>query len=323
MEWEDLLAREREAAIIHTAALDAERKQPTVREAVDEFMCKIMSEKKSAPASLYRLNRFVAPLGGMKIRDVTRQDVIKALDAIAVGQREGRPAKQSCGEVWTLAKRVCRFAKSREWVNTSALLVKLFVSPSLLTRRSDTQPPPATLTSSPLRLPPNYGAALGVKKLLINVPVSKLQKAQFFRIHPSDDMTFAALLLEQKESRESYMVMPEVASQSASWSVPVQLYAAIDRQNNVFLIPVPLPGEDGTRNPWHESRARAVELAKPKWVRINANKFTGGYDVYEAPCNEIPRYDERSAIVLCQRLAGRTDAPRPACRRRRAEGRHA
>jgi hypothetical protein len=81
-------------------------------------MCKIMSEKKSAPASLYRVNRFVAPLGGMKIRDVTRQDVIKALDAIAVGQREGRPAKQFSGEVWTLAKRVWRFAKSREWVNT-------------------------------------------------------------------------------------------------------------------------------------------------------------------------------------------------------------
>ena len=34
-----------------------------------------------------------------------------------------------------------------------------------------------------LRLPANYGATLGVKKLLTNVPVSKPKKPQFFRTH--------------------------------------------------------------------------------------------------------------------------------------------
>jgi hypothetical protein len=65
------------------------------------------------------------------------------------------------------------------------------------------------------------------------------------------------------------------------------LHAAIDRQNNPFLIPVPLPGEDGNRNPWHESLAQAVELAKSKWIRIAANMNVGGYDVYEA-AGELP-----------------------------------
>ena len=32
-----------------------------------------------------------------------------------------------------------------------------------------------------LRLPANYGATLGVKKLLTNVPVGRPKKAQFFR----------------------------------------------------------------------------------------------------------------------------------------------
>ncbi len=137
-------------------------------------------------------------------------------------------------------------------------------------------------TLNALRLPANYGATFGVKKLLTQVPVGKPKKPQFFRVHEAADMTFATMLLEQKEARESYVVMPEVAQELSELVRPVQLHTAIDRQNNIFLIPVPLPGEDGTRNPWHESLAQAVEHAKQKWLRITANMHLGGYDVYEA-----------------------------------------
>ena len=133
-----------------------------------------------------------------------------------------------------------------------------------------------------LRLEANYGATLGVKKLLTTVPIGKPKKSQFFRTHLDEEMTFAAMLLEQKESRESYLVMPEVADQISELVRPVRLHAAIDRQNNVSLIPVPLPNEAGTRNQWHESLAQAVEHAKLRWLRINANMHLGGYDVYEA-----------------------------------------
>jgi hypothetical protein len=145
-----------------------------------------------------------------------------------------------------------------------------------------------------LRLPVNYGATLGVKKLLTTVSVSKPKKAQFFRTHVSVEMTFAAMFLEQKETRECYLVLPNVAQEISELVRPVMLHAAIDRQNNVSLIPVPLPGEAGIRNPWHESLAQAVELAKLKWLRITANMHTGSYDVYEAegalPEPEWPAY---------------------------------
>jgi hypothetical protein len=144
-------------------------------------------------------------------------------------------------------------------------------------------PAPSTSTDlKSLRLPANYGATLGVKKLLTIVLVGRPKKPQFFRTHASEDMTFPAMILENKESRESYVVVPEVAQEISELVRPVMLHAAIDRQNNVFLIPVPLPGEDGTRNPWHESLAQAVEHAKAKWIRIAANMHVGGYDVYEA-----------------------------------------
>ena len=113
------------------------------------------------------------------------------------------------------------------------------------------------------------------------------------------------LLLEQKETRESYLVMPDVAQQISELVRPVILHAAIDRHNNVFLIPVPLPGESGTRNPWHESLAQAVERAKLTWIRITANMHMGGYDVFEAegslPDPEWPAHDIDALVQVAFR----------------------
>lgn len=120
-EWEALLSRERAAVAEELAAQEAERNQPTVKDAIDSFMQKIMAGKKSAPAIRYRLDRLSALIGDKKIRDVTRQDVIAALDTIAEGQREGQTAKQLAGEVLTQAKRVWRFARAREWVSVSCV----------------------------------------------------------------------------------------------------------------------------------------------------------------------------------------------------------
>lgn len=84
VEWEAQLANERAEKIGRDAAIVAEANQPTVRDAANQFMAKIMDGKKSAPAIRYRLDRLTAIVGDTKIRDVTRQDVIAALDLIAV-----------------------------------------------------------------------------------------------------------------------------------------------------------------------------------------------------------------------------------------------
>ena len=142
-----------------------------------------------------------------------------------------------------------------------------------------------TQASSPfssLRLTQNFGETLGVKKVLTTVPVGKPSKDRFFRTHPSPSWVFPTWILENKVAGETYLVSTEVASVLGSLARPVELYAAIDRQNNPFLIPIPLPGPNGVRNPWHESLAQAVERAKVVWLRISANKDLGGYDIYEA-----------------------------------------
>ena len=112
-EWETLLSSEREAVAATLAVAEAVRNQPTVKEAIESFMQKIMAGKKSASAARYRLERLAAIIGDKKIGDVTRDEVITALDTIAEGQREGQTAKQLAGDILTHAKRLWRFASER------------------------------------------------------------------------------------------------------------------------------------------------------------------------------------------------------------------
>ena len=146
---------------------------------------------------------------------------------------------------------------------------------------SNTSPVGSSPFSS-LRLTQNFGETLGVKKVLTTVPVGRPSKDRFFRTHASPNWVFPTWILENKVVGETYLISTEVASTLGSLVRPVELYAAIDRQNNPFLIPIPLPGPNGVRNPWHESLAQAVERAKAVWLRISANKDLGGYDIYEA-----------------------------------------
>ena len=52
-----------------------------------------------------------------------------------------------------------------------------------------------------LRLSSNFGATLGVKKILNLIPVGKPTPTQFFRSHTNDAMQFNAMLLAPKGSQ--------------------------------------------------------------------------------------------------------------------------
>jgi hypothetical protein len=146
---------------------------------------------------------------------------------------------------------------------------------------SNTSPVGASPFTS-LRLTQNFGETLGVKKVLTTVPVGRPSKDRFFRTHSSPSWVFPTWILENKATGETYIASAEVASALGGLVRAVELYAVIDRQNNPSLIPIPLPGPNGVRNPWHESLAQAVEKAKSVWIRISANKDLGGYDVFKA-----------------------------------------
>jgi hypothetical protein len=166
-----------------------------------------------------------------------------------------------------------------------------------------------------LRLSQNFGHTLGVKKVLTMVLVVKPTKDRFFRTHESPNWVYPAWVLENKATGETYIVSGEVASVLGGLVRAVELYTAIDRQNNVFLIPVPLPGPNGVRNPWHESLLQAVLRAKLVWLRITANKDFGGYDTFEATAKlQEPIWpditmDELLAIAFRGRIITSPDHP--------------
>jgi hypothetical protein len=166
-----------------------------------------------------------------------------------------------------------------------------------------------------LRIPSNFGASLGVKKILNLVPVGKPTATQFFRTHPEETMQFNAMLLSSKGTQETYLMSQQVAGQLSELIKPVTLVLVIDRQGNLRLVPVPFPGPDGQRNPWHQSLLDALILAKTSWLRINANLGSGGYDVFLAlgqlPDPEWPNHtmDEIIKIAFRGRIINDLEHP--------------
>lgn len=148
---------------------------------------------------------------------------------------------------------------------------------------TDTSAPGASLDLTSLRLPQNFGASAGVKKVITTVPVRKPGNQTFVRVHPGADWSMAALILQLKEDGECYFVMPTLAGDLAQEVRAKQLYTYVGRDGNVALWPVNLPGDDGRLDQWSQSAHSAAEMAKTSWVRLVANRHVGAYDVYEAP----------------------------------------
>ena len=59
------------------------------------------------------------------------------------------------------------------------------------------------------------------------------------------------------------------------------LFTAINRQGNVFLWSVRLPGPDGKIDSWSKSAMEAANMAMNGWVRMASNIPLGAYDVWE------------------------------------------
>jgi len=124
---------------------------------------------------------------------------------------------------------------------------------------------------------------IGVTKEMVTCPVRKPSKQEFVRVHPGAEYQLRAHILELKEERETYLVMPAVAAALPGETRTVNLRLTVSRQGAVFLWPVPEPSLDGRENGWGTSARAAAISAETKWVRIIANMPQGAYDVHSAP----------------------------------------
>ena len=136
-----------------------------------------------------------------------------------------------------------------------------------------------------LRMDFSGGNQLGIKKPLVHVPVRKPSRQEFFRANPAADYRMPMAILDLKEEREVYAVIPAVALSLPGETKPVELRLCISRTGTIFLWPVILPTDDGRENPWHQTARAAAEYAEQGWTRMVANMSAGCYDITVATAN--------------------------------------
>jgi hypothetical protein len=146
-----------------------------------------------------------------------------------------------------------------------------------------TSPAPNPFDPASLRLDQSFADTVGVRKLLTTVPVRKPGRQDFIRVHSDRAYRLTpAAIIELKEDREVYLVVPAIAAELPGEFTTATLYTTINRQGVLHLWPVKLPGPDGRHNGWHRSAADAAELAMRTWLRMSANISLGAYEVFEA-----------------------------------------
>ncbi|RXZ43127.1 hypothetical protein EBB06_10930 [Crenobacter cavernae] len=143
-------------------------------------------------------------------------------------------------------------------------------------------PPSGGLDLAALRLPQDYGAVAGVKKLITTVPARKPGNQTFIRVRPGEEWRMPAAILQLRDDGECYLVLPQLVAELAQEVRPKLLYTGVTRDGNPFLWPVNLPGEDGRLDAWSQSAHTAAGIAEGRWIRLVANRTVGAYDVMEA-----------------------------------------
>lgn len=174
-----------------------------------------------------------------------------------------------------------------------------------------------------LRLGQDFAASVGVKKVLTTVPCRKPNRHEFVRVRPGESWRLETAAFEDKVTRDTYLVRNDLWSELAGEVYPVCLFLAANRQGDVFLWPVKLPGADGRSNSWNESALSAARLAETNWIRVAANMPAGLYDTFEA-AGELsdpvwPELDYRAILELCFRDRFIDDIDHPVLKALRGE----
>lgn len=263
-EREELKAAER-------AKLAVELAQPTVTEAAERFFRKNIEGKRSAKQVKYRLDRLSSSsIGNMKMRDVTRQNVIAVFENIAEGRKEGRTAKLMAGEILTTAKRLWRYAEAHEWVAQSCI---------------------ATLQRK------DFDAAYKPRQVRLRLDeIAELWRALNDPVRcKSDPVTIAAIkliiLTGQRESEVAEAEWNEFDMDAGIWYIPAHR-TKMERSHRVHLAPQTIAVLNAAKLITGQSRfvfASPLKDNQPIWGRsLNnalATMFRLGHLTKVTPCH--------------------------------------
>ena len=137
---------------------------------------------------------------------------------------------------------------------TESIEQKVETNETVSIAKPSTAPAPDPFDPASLRLDQSFVESAEVKKLLTTIPVCKPHKQAWFRVHPDAAYRETLAMIVLKDEREYYLLPPPIARSLPGEFDMVHLYTAIDRQGNLFLWPVHVPGPDdkkgGLRPQW-------------------------------------------------------------------------
>ena len=148
------------------------------------------------------------------------------------------------------------------------------------------KPEPAPVSNDPfdpsnlakMKLSQDFAAMAAVKPVITSVAVRKPNKHEFVRVRPGSVWRFETGCFVDKDTREVYMVTPELWPVMPGDVTPTALVVAVSRNSPIpFLWPLTLPSSDGRPNRWHESGIEAARLAESQWLRSVADMSAGCY----------------------------------------------
>ncbi len=162
---------------------------------------------------------------------------------------------------------------------------------------SDTSKPKTTETTnnSPERptlqslvLSQNYIAEVGVKKHITTVQVKKPSRHTWFQLSADENWRVQIAALVLKDENETFLVAPTMHHELAGEWVPLLLVGAMTLHGSFFLLPIKLPGVDGTIDSWNASARDILDRFAGRWIRRAANKEAGAYDVFTTQSEPDP-----------------------------------
>jgi len=139
-----------------------------------------------------------------------------------------------------------------------------------------------TFDPDKFRLPQDFSGEVGVVELL-SIPVRKPGKQTWFRVHPGEQyrMNCGVILLD--DTRETYLVAPELYPDLAKFLTPVTIYTWVNYHGTPALWPAKLPTGNRRGDRWCKTAHEAAKVAMTEWVQLESLMDSGNYRVVRAP----------------------------------------
>lgn len=138
---------------------------------------------------------------------------------------------------------------------------------------------------------------IATEKVLTAVPVRKPKRDEFFRVHPGEDYTMDALVVERDDDldHETYIVTPSCVDAVFEVARRVRLFTCISKRGTVFLWPAKLPVEANSGRRYSETALKIAQEAKTLWVRMWGDRNLGAYMMVRAKANlEEPKWPDKT-----------------------------